>query len=433
MMRRGVEHNERLVIGLRWLKETMFSIPVMTMIWQASGLTHTNIYVLQCVIFAGTALLFELPSGILADVYGRRNILRAGAIISGLGFGLYWLIGRGFASMAVGEVVLGIGFACISGADSALVSDSQIACGQRGEGLLRRFESRSMALGSLSNTGAYMASGVIAAWLGQRSTLLADTLLYIPIIWLTFMLTEPPRKDGAVDPRQRPTLRTELTALRAKAAEICTGVKAVLGGDRVLRWLIIYGAVLGTSTYTMVWIWTDYFSAVGIQTAAIGLVWGAQALFQWLVSWSTELVFSPKQSGRALARWRGHRPEPHFLLPALVAVSVASYAGLAWVGWVGLVVGSIGLVFIRAVLGPMIREAVAAKAQPEVKATVMSVSSLSFRVVAFGLGPTIGLFYDHAGIASTMLASAAIYGGLGGFVLWRLRAATADQEHTHLI
>src|SRR5215217_2860145 len=78
-------------------------------------------------VLLGTALeisvfLFEVPTGVLADTYGRRRSVITGCFLMGCGFALEGAIPT-FAAVLAAQVVWGIGYTFISGALEAWVAD----------------------------------------------------------------------------------------------------------------------------------------------------------------------------------------------------------------------------------------------------------------------------------------------------------------------
>ncbi len=78
-------------------------------------------------VLVGTVLelsgfLFEIPTGIIADVYSRRLSIIIGYIMVGAGFVLLGLFPR-FDIVLLSQVIWGIGFTFISGATQAWISD----------------------------------------------------------------------------------------------------------------------------------------------------------------------------------------------------------------------------------------------------------------------------------------------------------------------
>jgi len=73
-------------------------------------------------IYSIGVLVLEIPSGAIADYFGKRISLIIGSFIFGLGFILYGL-GSTFLHFAIGELVAALGMSFISGADSAFTHE----------------------------------------------------------------------------------------------------------------------------------------------------------------------------------------------------------------------------------------------------------------------------------------------------------------------
>ena len=67
-------------------------------------------------------LLFEIPTGSFADIYGKKTSILIGSFLTFVGLG-FLAFGSDFASFAVGFILLGIGRAFRSGAENALLYD----------------------------------------------------------------------------------------------------------------------------------------------------------------------------------------------------------------------------------------------------------------------------------------------------------------------
>jgi DHA3 family tetracycline resistance protein-like MFS transporter len=78
--------------------------------------------VLVGVVLESMTLIFELPTGVLADLYSRRMAVVAGVLLTGAGFMAEAVIPT-FAAALAAQVLWGIGFTLYSGAEAAWLSD----------------------------------------------------------------------------------------------------------------------------------------------------------------------------------------------------------------------------------------------------------------------------------------------------------------------
>jgi len=113
-------------------------IPFFT-IW--GGISFAQIMVLQA-IFTFSMFLLEVPTGVIADKFGRKTSL----VLSGLVTGIAILVYASYANFwifALGEVLFAVGSTLASGADSALIYDSlkQIGKEKKSKSIFNRTES----------------------------------------------------------------------------------------------------------------------------------------------------------------------------------------------------------------------------------------------------------------------------------------------------
>jgi DHA3 family tetracycline resistance protein-like MFS transporter len=103
-----------------------FCWALMTTVSMVFMVTVVGLDPLQMVL-VGTVLelsgfLFEIPTGLIADVYSRRLSIIIGYILVGLGYMLLGLFPR-FDVVLLSQVIWGVGFTFISGASQAWISD----------------------------------------------------------------------------------------------------------------------------------------------------------------------------------------------------------------------------------------------------------------------------------------------------------------------
>ena len=114
----------KLYIGTAFLFR--FCWALMTTVSMVFMVTVAGLDPLQMVL-VGTVLelstfLFEIPTGLVADVYSRRLSIIIGYIMVGLGYMLLGFFPR-FDIILISQVIWGIGFTFISGANQAWISD----------------------------------------------------------------------------------------------------------------------------------------------------------------------------------------------------------------------------------------------------------------------------------------------------------------------
>lgn len=119
------------MLGWALLADTLPIYPLYALYFESSGLSAAEISALFA-IWSATAIVAEVPSGALADRFGRRNALVGAGVLQAAGY-LLWVTVAGFAGFAAGFVLWGLGGALISGAREALLYDGLVAAGAEAE------------------------------------------------------------------------------------------------------------------------------------------------------------------------------------------------------------------------------------------------------------------------------------------------------------
>lgn len=111
----------------KWLSKRYIAYRTLTSMWFVGAvwlyfyrifITDQQVGVLDGFAFA-IGLLAEVPSGALADKFGRDKVVRTGQILAGGGL-LIQAFGSSFMPFFVGQAIMMIGVSLVSGADEAL-------------------------------------------------------------------------------------------------------------------------------------------------------------------------------------------------------------------------------------------------------------------------------------------------------------------------
>ena len=115
--------NLRAVLLLRAGQRFMLIAPILVPFFAHYGQDMQQIFLLES-FYALIILLMEIPSGYLADRYGRVAVLRAGGLFWSLSWlSLIWV--QGFSGLMAFNVLAGLGTSLLSGADLALLYDTE--------------------------------------------------------------------------------------------------------------------------------------------------------------------------------------------------------------------------------------------------------------------------------------------------------------------
>lgn len=184
-----------LAASLIWGINTLFLLD--------AGLSNAEAFGANAAFTAGQ-VIFEVPTGVVADTWGRRTSYLLGAgtlLLSTLLYLAMWKARAPFWAWAVSSALLGLGFTFFSGATEAWLADALTSTGHKNrlDAVLARGQ---IATGAAMLTGS-VAGGLIAqvTSLGVpyvvRSILLGVTLV-TAAIWMRDLGFTPDRSKGAL-------------------------------------------------------------------------------------------------------------------------------------------------------------------------------------------------------------------------------------------
>jgi MFS family permease len=241
--------------------------------------------------------VLEVPTGAVADRFGRRASLLLGFAAGALGTGIY-VSAPALPVFLLAEVVMAFAYALISGADEALLYDSLLATGRAGEA--RRAIARLESVKLLGIVLGALGGAALTGWLPLRGIFALQAVPMTLAVLVATALVEPP---GGGAHAARPSL------LRV-ARE---GVGLVLG-QPALRRIALELVSIGALSFLVIWLYQPLLDAAGIPLGLFGPVHVALSLGQIAVL----------QSADRLEDLLGSR--------ARVLLLCALAAGLGWIG-----------------------------------------------------------------------------------------------------
>lgn len=364
----------------------MVVIPVFVPLVQGYGLSMAQVLQTQA-LFALTVAVFEVPSGYIADVWGRRRAILAGSALNGIGF-LWLLWADGFVDFLVYEFFLGVGISLISGADLALLYDSetQLEAEHSGAGA---GASKSLSRLISIEAGASGVAGICASLLllfADMATLVKVQAIcgFVPLL-LGLVLVETPRP-----------ILSQGHASNAQAI-----IRTLVLGKPVVLWTALAIAAFGLLALYAFWIYQKYWELAGVPVSLFGYIW---AVFALTVS------VAARYAG-AIEAWLGWRR----MLWLTALLPVIGLLGMALAGgWVGVMFG-FAIQLSRGLSLTLFYEALNRRVDGDFRATMNSLVSLGVRSLFIVTGPLLGWALDSIGVVSSLLVLVAVFAPL--FVL----------------
>lgn len=205
-----------------------------------AGLSNFEAFLANAFFTAGQ-VIFEVPTGIVADTFGRRVSYLLGAVTlaaSTLLYLLMWQIHGPFWGWALSSILLGLGFTFFSGALEAWLVDALHETNFKGnlEGV---FAKAQMVGGAAMLTGS-VAGGIIA----QMSSLGVPYILRALVLFINFLTAFFLMKDLGFTPQKSKTPLKEMR--KVLSSSITHGLK-----NPPVRWIMIAAPfTTGVSFYT---------------------------------------------------------------------------------------------------------------------------------------------------------------------------------------
>ncbi|MBI5357694.1 MFS transporter [Candidatus Saccharibacteria bacterium] len=220
-----------LAASLIWGINTLFLLD--------AGLSNTEAFAANAFFTAGQ-LIFEVPTGVVADSRGRRTSFLLGCFTLGASTALYllmWQISAPFWGWAVSSVLLGLGFTFFSGAVEAWLVDALHA--KKFKGNLEHVFARGQIVTGIAMLTGSVAGGIIA----QASSLGVPYIVRSAILAITFVVAFVLMRDIGFTPQKGKAPVKEMKKIFNASIE--HGIR-----NRKVRWIMLSSPfITGVSFY----------------------------------------------------------------------------------------------------------------------------------------------------------------------------------------
>ncbi len=353
-----------------------------------AGLTVTEAFAANAFFTAGM-VLFEVPTGIVADMFGRRVSYLLGSatlVISTLLYLWIWHIGAPLWAFALASILLGLGFTFFSGATDAWLVDGLKATQYQGT-LQTAF-----AKGQIAE-GIAMLSGTLAGGaLAQMTNLGVPYIVRVVVLALTFVVTFFLMHDIGFTPKRNVSMLKETRSLLLATWNY--GLR-----NRPLRWLMLaapFSAGVGIYAFYAMQPYllqlygrSDSYAIAGL---AATIVAGAQIVGGLLVPYVHRLF---------------RRATSFLFVGGLISAAALALLGLAQYFWLALVLLTIWAIVFAASLP--IRDAFINALVPSAqRATVLSSDNLLASSGGVVAQPALGKVADVWGYPLSYIVGAGL-------------------------
>jgi MFS family permease len=353
-----------------------------------AGLSNTEAFAANAFFTLGQ-VIFEIPTGVVADTRGRRLSFMLGAatlLLSTLLYLLMWNMHAPFWGWAIASALLGLGFTFFSGATEAWLVDALAATGFSGN--LESVFGRAQVVSG----GAMLVGSVAGGFIAQATDLGVPYIVRAAMLGVTLVIAWWFMHDLGFTPERGVT---PVTAVR-------TVIKGAVDGglrNRPVRWLMLAAPfTVGVGFYAfyalqpyLLELYGDP-SAYGIAGLAAAVVAGAQILGGLTVPWVRRLF---------------RRRTDAIILSGIVTVVLMVLIGLTTSFVVALALMT-AWCLVAAIEAPMRQAFINGLIPSQQRATVLSFDSLIGSGGGVVAQPVLGRTADLFGYPASYVVSGAI-------------------------
>ena len=328
----------------------------------ARGFSIIEIGLLES-IFHITSMTFEIPSGVIADVFGRRKTMVASRVMVIIS-SILMILSTDFFTIAIAIAVNALSYNLASGTREALAYDSLKAAGIENE--YDSFAANDMMIYQIFSSAGTLLAGV-ALLLGYKKAHMVDAIVGAITVVIALSLTDVHTKlqgDNSVS---------------ARFKQVVCQSAAFIKGNRKARLIIIFNALIGAVDILIL-----FFLQAKLPEVGLNKLWLGPALFIMgmgaAVGAKVTEIF-PEKRYRRIA-----------VMSAIgVTLAFASvFTGNYYVMIIGGFVGAFADNFIQVRSDILLNTMIPS----DQRATLMSVNSFTFSVIMIVLSPIFGVLFS---------------------------------------
>lgn len=246
---------------------------IITLFYLHRGLSIAEIVWLSG-LFGAVSLVAEVPSGYMADAFGRKRTMLLGVLFMLAATAIHWFA-TDFAWFAAAFVLLSFSFSCFSGTEEALLYDTLKETGREKDML--RFNSRLLSAGNLAKIFLPSLGAIIAADLSETHfqwLIAADAFGLVAALVLLARIVEPAH-EADVSARETGIFRESVrTIVRRPSLFIASMNKILPFVASILVWRVYQPYFLERGIPAL---WLGLFYVV-IHSAMFALKWLSEAI-----------------------------------------------------------------------------------------------------------------------------------------------------------
>lgn len=381
-------------ISISYVYNFLLQLNITSAIWVLylgfKGMSLIEIGILES-IYHITGVLFELPTGVIADLYGKKFSVVTGRIISVISCILMITL-NSFWGFALAFVLSAASMNLNSGAGEALVYDSLKSLGE--EEKYKKIWGNLAFTMSLAQGMAVLLGGILAD-IKFLYAYVFGTVIQIAALMAAYNFNEPPiNKDYEENQQGNPIL-----------SQIMISV-TVLRMRKVVLYLILFSSLIGSLQTTVFFYSQKYFSDMSYSKTAIAIIC---ALSSFIEAISSKYAYKLEN----LLKLKG-------TLIGISLINIFSLMGLAFIKDLSVV-----FFLLTSITGGLaftiFSDYINSRIPSEYRATILSFDSLCFSAFMISVFPIFGILAEKNGFSITFGVIALLYIPAMTFLMLKLR------------
>lgn len=376
--------NEKLKrnISVSYVYNFLLQLNITSAIWvlylSFKGMSLIEIGILES-IYHITGVLFELPTGVIADLYGKKFSVVTGRIVSVISC-ILMITSNSFWGFGLAFVLSAASMNLNSGAGEALVYDSLKSLGE--EEKYKKIWGNLAFIMSLGQGMAVLLGGVLAD-IKFLYAYIFGAIIQIAALIAAYNFNEPPiNKDYEEKQQGNPIL-----------SQLITSVK-VLRTRKVVLYLILFSSLMGSLQTTVFFYSQQYFSDMSYSKTAIAIICALSSLIEAI---SSKYAYKLEN----LLKLKG-------TLIGVSLINIFSLIGLAFIKDLSVV-----FFLLTSITGGLaftvFSDYINSRIPSEYRATILSFDSLCFSAFMISVFPIFGILAEKNGFSITFGIIALLY------------------------
>jgi MFS family permease len=348
--------------------------PILVPFYLDIGLTATQIFLLSAIATAST-LLFEVPSGYLSDVLGRKKTLFLCGIAYTIGAIIYAFFPI-FYLFIFAQIIFGIGASFLSGTDTSIIYDSLKQAKKTSN--FKKVEGKSRFFIRIAASSASFLGGLLVL-ISLRTPFYFAILVSLLLIPISIFMIEPKRKKRIAE-----------TNVIFDIGKIS---KFVLSHKKIMS-LTLYNALICSVMLMVITSYYLYYNLLGFTATHNGIIYGIFMIISAsgaLATHELEKIIGKRNSFILL------------LFPAFIFILLGFFESIFLIPLIflnGFIWG-----FSRPLFSGYTNELI----HSEIRATALSVTNMVKVLPIIIISPFIGKLIDVTSLSTSFIALGIFY------------------------